>query len=329
MKENLFNKNYFVASCISIFLLLFWFFFLAPNLRKLPNDFKYEAEIFSTDNFYNSASKKFLGEQISKTKFSYQVIERKSGDLIVENIFDVRKLSGEKIFAVERLYAVNPITHKHVPGLGDRAREGYLFAPYLNLERKAFAYWHINYDTPATLHFKSRVNIDGLDLDLYEANFHADQTKNLDFLPLVPEERGVGLEVKLETWIEPFSGYMVQYQDHSVAYYYDMKTSKEIEPWNSFHNEYSGSSLSEHVKLAKQAKTKVIILEFIIPVLLSLFTLLFVFRTFVPAANDNNSNKTFGEILKNFYISNSFTIVIIFAILIVLFIVITVGAFLI
>ena len=105
-----------------------WIWIVAPQLTKLPNDFSYRADVASLDNFYDEAKHEFSGEKRSVTKFSYEATGEKDGILNIKNVFDVGKITGEKIFAVERLYGIDPKTGKHIAGYGDRDREGYLFA---------------------------------------------------------------------------------------------------------------------------------------------------------------------------------------------------------
>ncbi len=262
-----------------------WIFFAAPTLKKLPTDFRYTADIFSIDNFFDEAKQQFLGPQISKTKFTYEVAESKrSGNaLIIKNVFDVRKLTEEKIFAVSRNYAIDALSGRHLSGLGDHDREGYLFAPRWSWKRP-YTYWHINYDAPARMLFQGAENLDGLKVYRFAADYHADQTRNLGFLPGVPATRGVNLTVNLQVWIEPVSGALVKYEDNTVAYYYNIKSGKRIAPWNKFRNRHTDSSLQEHVRLAQREKWKIIGIDVMVPVLLALGAILTFFPGFLIRA---------------------------------------------
>lgn len=169
----------------------------------------------------------------------------------------------------------------HRAGVGDTDRTGYLFAPK-NLHKQDFIYWHINYDTAATMKFLSEETILGLPVYRYEARYTVDQTANLGHLPQVPETRGVNLDIQLQTWIEPKTGHMIKYQDDTTAYYYDKKTSTRIAPWNKFGNTYTDVSVREHVKNAREEKQKLLIIEWIIPMFFGLaaFGVLFLTRPF-------------------------------------------------
>ena len=245
-----------------------WMWIAVPNLTKLPSDFSYSADVISLDNFYDEEKQAFPGQTISVTKFFYQTTSAKNGVLTVKNVFDVRQSTGEKIFAVERLYGIGQETGIHVAGYGDSDRTGYLFAPHGLKEGQPFTYWHINYDEPATMEYQGTENLFGLTVYRYQANYHADQTANLGFLPGVPLLRGVNLDIKLTTWIEPVTGRLIKYEDYTTAYYYDKKTGERLHPWNQFHNEYTEDSVRTQVNLARIEKLKVDILGRVIPMAL-------------------------------------------------------------
>jgi hypothetical protein len=268
---------------IIVFLLLvaipFWLWVVVPQLTKLSNNFSYEAVIVSLDNFYDETQQKYSGEARSITKFSYEVTEQKQGNLIVKNVFDVRKVTGEKIFVVERLYGIDPKTGKHVAGFGDKTRDGYLFAPHNLKYGEPFTYWHINYDGPAHMTFAGEENLFGLPVYRYETRYEGvkiDQTTNLSFLPEVGVTRGVILEPYLQLWIEPISGRLIKYKDDTIAYYYDLKTDERLNPWNHFENRYDPESVIEQVEIARKENFNIKIIKFCVPVLLILFSVIII-----------------------------------------------------
>src|SRR3989344_2625051 len=174
--------------------LLFIFPIYKPTIQK------YHAhDLLSIDNVYVGG--KPTGPDLSKSTLWYGVVDKKDEILIVKQSFDVQTLSNKPIFSVSRLYGIDPKTGKHVPGYGDRDREGYLFAPK-HLKKQPFVYWHVNYDTPANMNFESEEKMYGLTVYRYAADFTADQTTELDRLDGVPEKYGIILNVNLRLWIE-------------------------------------------------------------------------------------------------------------------------------
>lgn len=251
-----------------------------PWFDQIPDDFKYEANIFSIDNLYDEKLRQYSGEQLSVTDFGYKVGKREGSNLVIENYFDVRKPSGERIFKVERFYGINPGSGRHVPQLGDHPREGYLFAPEKVEKGDSFYYWHVNYDTPVLLKYRSEEEIAGLRTYRFIAEFKADQTKNLGHLPGVPNERGVELDVLLEIWIDPESGWLIKYEDQATAWYYDVKSGRRLVPWNKFHNEYTQSSIFRHVDIAKNKQLITSLFLLYIPILIVFICVIFLINIF-------------------------------------------------
>ncbi len=236
-----------------VLLAIIWHVVIAPRSLYLPSNFSYSAAVVSRDNFYDEKTAAFSGETVSNTKFGYQTLSSKNNVLNVQNFFDVSSAAGDKIFAVERTYGIDRKTHQHVSGYGDKGRQGYLFGPP-NAAKKSFVYWHVNYDAPATMYFQNEEDILGLTTYHYAADYHADQTKDLTNLPGVGKTRGINLDIHLELWIEPATGFLVKYEDHSTAYYYDLATQQRLNPWNRFSNTYSFESVAEKVQEADQLK---------------------------------------------------------------------------
>ena len=276
-----------------------WSLWVVPELEKLPPDFSYQADIFSMDNFYDEAHQQFLGETISKTRFSYETVSRNDDIevLSVKNIFDVRSITGEKIFTVERHYGVDARTGKHLQGYGDKDREGYLFAPR-HPDQQDYVYWHINYDTPATMKFQEETELLGLKVYRSQCDYQADQTENLKHLPGVPETRGVQLDINLQTWIEPVSGRMVKYEDKTTAYYYNRKTGARLHPWNKFNNTYTNPSIAEQVHLAQNEKLKILWLERGVPGILAIMALLLFALAYLESQRFNHRFKQTKKIIK-------------------------------
>lgn len=253
------KKRYIFLFIIFVALSLVWRVVLAPQLLALDDGFRYEADVQSVDNFYDEERGVYQGDQRSVTQFSYEFVDKKEGIYIIENMFSVRTTQGDPIFSTSQYYGIDPVTKKHNPRYGNKERGGYLFAPPRISFGEPFVYWHVNYDGPAQMEFVEREVISGLEVYKYESRYDGvviDQTDDLSGLPGVPEERGVVVEPYLELWIEPTTGYLVKYQDTSIAYYYNQETKEKIVPWNKFQNNYAQSSVERHIDIAKELKMK-------------------------------------------------------------------------
>ncbi len=253
----------------SFILMPLWIFFVAPFFTKLSADFSYQVDMISLDDFYDPDEGEFTGENLSVTHFSYEVVEVEGGILTIRNVFDVRTLDGEGIYAGEEFFGIDAKTGAHVIGHGDRDREGYLFAPRNLRKGESFIHWRVGNDLPAHMQYMDEEILFGLPVYRYETDYdgqHIDHTESRSDSP----EKGVRLEPYMTLWVEPVTGWVVQAHDEAVNYYYDIETGEPLEPLNSFSNEYQSSSVIQQVKTAKQMKFIFKLVEVMIPARLGL-----------------------------------------------------------
>jgi CHASE1-domain containing sensor protein len=275
-----------------LFFAAIWYGCFSALILKIPSDFTYTADIASVDNFYDESNEAYMGPAYSVTQFSYQVLSSTDEGLVIQNVFNVKKPDGTPIFSTTRNYGIDPQTGAHVPTLGDKERSGYLFAPRNLKEGEGYTTWHVNYDGPAHMEYVDTEELNGLTVYHYQTHYEGvtiDQTKDLDRLGGVPEEKGVLVEPFLETWTEPLSGTLVKYQDDSIAYYYDIKTGERLSPWNHFQNSFTEDSVLQHINLAYEMKWKIILVEKIIPLSLILMAGLLLMASFWPENKKSNS----------------------------------------
>ncbi len=273
-----------IIRVVGLVLLLFipiWIMVISPELTKLPDDFEYKIVLFSRDNFYDAEQKEFRGDFVSNTNYYYQATREYGKILLIKNGFSVQQPNGEEIFSVERIYGIDAITRKHVPGYGDKDREGYLFAPPHLQKGQNFTYWHINYDVPADMKYRGEESIAGLSVYRYETDYHADQTFDLEKIVPPLSDKGIDLDVNLQLWIEPFTGRMIKYEDQSIAYFYNLTTKERIHPWNKFHNKVDEISILKQVEIAKREKLKRFLVETIMTVLIAIVAIILLLYQFI------------------------------------------------
>ncbi len=264
--------GYAVAGAAFLAAIPVWLLFFLNESFEIHENFSLVTHVNSFDNFYDVEKGVFTGERPSATVFSYRVVGGDSRQVSVENTFDVRTLSGDSIFKVSRIYGIDAHTGKHVAGLGDRDRAGYLFAPRMKglaaqvPDKAAFEYWHVNYNTPARMEYQAEEMLYSLRVYRYEADLTADQTKELaGILSGVGKDKGITLNAHLTLWFEPYTGRIVQYADQTEAFYYDLSDGRRLYPWNSFHNNTAIVSAAQQAKLIEVLRVRAIFLEFFIP----------------------------------------------------------------
>lgn len=260
-------------------------------MHKLPSDFSFDADIDSVDNFFDETRGEYIGGQYSLTTYQYQTVESTKATSLIRNLFEVKTYEGDPIVFIERFYGIDRSSGKHISTLGDKEREGYLFAPEHLKKGESFTYWHVNYDGPAEMKYVANEVLYGLHVYHYESNYEGveiDQTEELSFLPDVGVTRGVRLEPHLELWVEPVSGQLIRYMDDTIAYYYDLETGEKLHPWNHFSNQISEKSTEINVEKAKWKKNKIILLEHGVPLILLFLGLFFLFNSYKNAKKIQN-----------------------------------------
>jgi hypothetical protein len=272
------RAKYRILSVVFIILAGAIFAFSFSDTTKYNTDFSTSFDVFSVDNFYDNEQQSFSGEKTSFSTFSYNAVDKIDGVLLIENLFEIRTQEGALIASFERLYGIDPQTGRHVPGYGDRERDGFLFGPTRSNSKNSFVYWHTNYDGPAFMTFNGQERLYGLKADRYTTNYQGvriDQTANLTHLPGVPEERGIILEPELTIWVEARTGRMIKFEDHTTAYYYDRETGERLEPWNRFRNRLNETSVQQNVQAIQARVFSNILQRFIAPVAFLLLAFMF------------------------------------------------------
>lgn len=252
-----------IALCIPL-----WIGIIAPYITRLPTDFSYSADLVSTDNFYSTDTREYTGATQSSSVFEYTTRAVQPGVMLIDNRFTVEDASGQTVVDIKREYGIHAITRAHVPEAGERSRTGYLFAPKHAQAGKEFTYWHVNYNAPASMRFVERVQVQGLEVFHYSTVMEVDQTEELDHLPFVGETQGIVVDVALDTWIEPRSGWMVKYTDRAIAYVYDLGTGERLHPWNAFSNTFTDEAISTQTRFARQARFLDTLVFLVIPAIM-------------------------------------------------------------
>ncbi|TXC76188.1 CHASE domain-containing protein [Luteibaculum oceani] len=231
-----------------------------------------EVKLFSIDNLFNTESRQFNGEIISRSSLTYTRKEFNDSLYTVNSKFQVYLPNDTPIFSKTKEYIVNG--NGRLSPSFNSGDVGYVFGPPKNLMADSFLYWHVNYNQPIWMHYVKTENVFETPAKRYEAYFKADQTKDLTGLPHVPDKYGVNLDVFLQIWVDEDSGELVKYEDFANAWYYDQKTGKRLFPWNSFHNEFQNSEVLRRIDQIQENKNISLLFQVIIP--LTIFMLILI-----------------------------------------------------
>lgn len=277
------NKTAIFTGIASIVAIPVWLFLIAPSLLQLPEDYFFTANVVTSDNFYDNESEEFEGEIYSKTNYVYKTISVENNQAVVWGLSNTRTLDNEPITSIERYYSIDRLTNSHLSGLGDRDRDGYLFAPRNLDKNQSFIFWNLQYDIPETMNYVDTENIDGLNVYHYRSESNTAKTDQRVELELEEEEvlvLGIEIETNTELWIEPVTGSLIKYKDYTNSYTYDLETEERISAWSISTNTFDEDSIAKIVHDARFEKTKHMTVLFYIPILLLLIGLLSLIKAF-------------------------------------------------
>lgn len=278
-KRVIYKKWPLVAAVLTLIGLLSVLFIWEPiiqsELLELPEDYSYTAETVSYDSFYDEDSKQYTGEERLDTTLVYAAdIEETNGPVHIVNV-STSVMAGRDgdIASISRVYGIDHENREHVPGYGDRDRSGYLFGP-VNAVDTSFTYWHVKYDAPFKMVYQDQEDLLGLKTYHYRSTTTVDRTNDLSIFLGENTEKGIESDIVLDIWIEPKTGELVQYNERSTSYYYNLESGDRLRPWKQSRSEFSFDSLVEHVILTEKHRGDRESIGRIIPALVGLVAVL-------------------------------------------------------
>jgi len=272
--KNRIQRAFLSSFIVFIAVIPIWHYEIVPELEKISSDFYFKAEMFSIDNFFDPENNVFKGEEISKSLLTFTVNSVQGDILLIDTVFDVKTLSGEPIYRVDKSFGVNAKTGENAVGYGDQNREGFFFFPK-HAEKKSYRFSHYSYEEPVDLKFIGTEMLHDLEVYHYTGSVIADKTKSLSWEKDVPEKKRVIDEVQINIWIEPISGNFVKFKDSGENYYQDAKTNQKLFSRNKYSNILTNDTISLLSYQALHQKTRIYLYEQIIPMLLGTISLAF------------------------------------------------------
>lgn len=266
-------------------------FYLADTLSINTNNLNFKNNIFSVDNLYDLKTERFKGDVFSNSTYAFEVQKAENDTIDLKVSFSVYQNDSNYLFHKEENYLIQSDNLTHL-NKGTPDAPCYLFAPP-NFNTKDFCYYHINYDDPLTMKYQETVYISGVKAYRFQSLFETDQTIHLTHLEGVPEKHGINLDVRLNIWVDPLTGWLIKYEDFAEAWYYDKSTGLRIYPWNKFHNESKESSIQNAISFIKTANLKYELLSAYLPIVLLFIILFTLIRKYLKTYKESNQLKPF------------------------------------
>jgi signal transduction histidine kinase len=212
-----------------------WTLVILPAVNRAVFDVPYALEFESRDRLYDPLLAAFGDVAVSKSTFDYKEGPDSTGKIVnVDGEFDVRTLSGERVFNAKHSYVVDTSTSRLVARQDARQEGGYLFAPRF-LSKNDFDFWYVSYDAPIRLRYVNEEMIEGVRTYRFDAHFTLDNTANFAWLVGENGDR-VMYSVDVSAWFEPVSGHMLKLEDAGAIDLVDRSTGQLVRPWNQYRN---------------------------------------------------------------------------------------------
>jgi hypothetical protein len=257
-----------------------WRFLIAPELLKLPGDYKNTVNFKRLSNTNHQINGEWTGEELVKGFAKEQTIRIDGNTQIIEGLYQAQDLNNKILWEVKKEYGVERSSHKLQNGFSQHAKDTFYLLPP-SLKKQTYNVWFTQYLYPVELTFREAEEIQGLVVYHFSAeNFIFDDSAGFEWLNTVPELYKVLTDGTINVWIEPTSGVIVDYKGGGVAYYADKITEEKVQDMQTWSNEYSNDTVVNQVRLAQNAKQQIFLYERWIPVLLGLISLAFLVALF-------------------------------------------------
>ena len=246
-----------VISSLIALSLVWWDGFSLPYVS---DDFSYSADVVSTDSYYDQANERYSADRYSKASVHIDHVD--NGSSIVQASATYISNQGESVANIQRRHPINTKNGQY-----ELEKESYLFAPRELKKTDSFYYRHITYDAPALMRFVEEEKVHGLTVYHYQADYsEAGRIEQLD-VPVddLPEGQGLEYKPQLDIWVEPVSGWLVNYTDNTTVHYFDKASGETLSPYNHYSSRLTSASVQQHAAYAKTLKTKLTFCRVIAP----------------------------------------------------------------
>jgi hypothetical protein len=238
-------------------LLRYW---IAPLAERLPAAYTNTVTLSEEDKFRDEPAGEWQASTLITTRID-QTITISGQAAIIEGSLHVYFATGAVNFEATGLYGVDRRTRLNLAGYGDVNRTGqYLFPPHVQPAK--YAIWDPFFIGLRQAVFDHMENVDGL--NVYVFTFSAtgmDETAGYSTLPDVPEHFLAHTDGKGTIWVEPLSGWVVDYVDTGVSYFVDPSASMHVADFNQWNERYTPETRTTQIKLARLARLRILALE--------------------------------------------------------------------
>jgi hypothetical protein len=270
-----------VALCSLAALEYFW---LSHLFERLPADYRQTTQHAAKCRYRSTPTAEWADFELIATRTDETLVSG-AGVLKIQGHMDWTTQSGEVTYDHSGLYGVDRESRANLPGFGNHERSGqFLFPPHT--EKTTYKVWDPFYSGPHTATF-SHVETRG-SLELYVFNGEtpvSDDTEGFLPLPDVPEKYRAFSSGAGKIWVEPRSGWVVDFQDAGVSYFVDAESGARLADFYYWDARFTDETKAAQTTLAEKARLRSLLLEIWVPLGLAASGLLVLAAARAPSSS--------------------------------------------
>jgi hypothetical protein len=245
-------------------LLRYW---IAPLSERLPANYANETKLSDEVRFRDSPTGEWQASTQDVRRVD-QTITNSGQTALIEGSVLAYDASGAVNFEATSLYGVDRRTRLNLAGYGEIDRTGqYLFPPHV--QRIEYEIWDPIFIGLRQATFERVDQIEGLQVYVFSFSaFGMDESAGYSYLPDVPERYLAYTDGQGTIWVEPLSGFVVDYVDSGVSYFVDPASGERIADFNQWTENYTPETRTTQLALARTARLRILLLENWLPLAL-------------------------------------------------------------
>ena len=257
-------------------------FFLAPRTLEIKEGYTYFSEQVGYSNGLDfgdinnvNTETVYIDERLIR---SDTLLRMEDGIAVIENNYQGFNKFNEQTFNSSNVYAVDRYTKENVPAEGVEDAPGYFtFPPHVEKKDYLFSSPEV-VEQPEKVVFKSEERVRGL--SVYRFDYEIPKVDKSHFFPeSITNIGSVKGDHKGSLWVEPTTGYIVNFSHGGENFIHDQDTDEEIMFFQNWENGFTEDTVDRHVKAAKQIKSQYNLYSRTVPLILFVIGFVLVYRS--------------------------------------------------
>jgi len=243
--------------CAAAIAMRWW---IAPNFEKLPADYANETRYDSNSRFRLLETTPWSERQKIATRVD-QTFTVTGNVAKINGHIDWTSQSGDQTYETVGLYGVDRQTRANLAGYGNQNRTGqFLFPPHTR--KTNYTLWDPFYAGPRQASFNHTEVRNGLLTYVFNCRVDPfDETDGYLAIPGVPQRYRVFSVGRGKVWVEPVSGWVVDFEDRGLSYFLDAQSGQRRWDFCTWESHYDRETKIAQLQYAIVTRRRMFVLE--------------------------------------------------------------------